>query len=122
MRVLQRYSDQFKTDALTILDRSDLTLSQVARNLGVPHWTLRSWYNTAEMAKQQKKRKPKGSASKGASKIPRYVSAQPAEENDAERIARLEAELKESRREVEALKLDREILKKAAAFFVKESE
>ena len=119
MRVIRRYSEDFKTDALAILHRSDQTLSQVARNLGVPHWTLRDWYNTAEMAKRQKKQTRQKPVS---SKVPPHVSAQPGEETDAERIARLEAELKESRREVEALKLDREILKKAAAFFVKESE
>jgi transposase len=114
MRVLRRYSDEFKTDALALLDRSDQTLSEVARNLGVPHWTLRGWYRMAEMAKRKKKQP--------AAKTDRYVSTGPGTESDAERVARLEAELKAARKEVESLKLDREILKKAAAFFVKESE
>jgi len=119
MRVLRRYTEEFKVDALAILKRSDLSLSAVAHNLGVPPWTLRAWYNKAEMAKRKKTAKPKGSASK----IPRFVSPPTMEEEtDIERIARLERELSDARKENESLKLDREILKKAAAFFVKESE
>lgn len=119
MRVLRRYTEEFKTDALAVLKRSDLSLSAVAHNLGVPPWTLRAWYNKAEMAKRKKTAKPKGSSSK----IPRFVTPRETEEEtDPERIARLERELSEVRKENDSLKLDREVLKKAAAFFMKESE
>jgi transposase len=45
-----------------------------------------------------------------------------ANETPEQRVARLERELDRLRKENESLKTDREILKKAAAFFAKESE
>src|ERR1043165_475044 len=106
MRVLRRYTEEFKADALIVLERSDLSLSAVANNLGIPPWTLRAWYNKAQMAKRKSTAKPKGSSSK----IPRFVSPPGTEkETDVERIARLERELSEVRKENDSLKLDREI-------------
>jgi transposase len=46
----------------------------------------------------------------------------PAGETAEQKLARLERENTALRKEVESLRTDREILKKAAAFFVKESE
>jgi hypothetical protein len=50
------------------------------------------------------------------------VVGKPGRETPEQRLARLEHENAKLRREIESLKVDREILKKAAAFFVKESE
>jgi transposase len=76
----------------------------VAADLGIPDKTLRYWH---EMAKRRKK---------GPPAIPR------AGESAAQRLERLERENAQLRRENEELKMDRAILKKAAAFFAKESE
>jgi transposase len=57
---------------------------------------------------------------KQAKRTPTEVAA--ANESAEQRVARLERENGRLRKEVESLKMDREILKKAAAFFAKESE
>jgi transposase-like protein len=60
---------------------------------------------------------------KGKGKIPRQVVARLREgESVEERAARLERENAVLRKEVDSLRMDREILKKAAAFFAKENE
>ncbi len=113
MRVRPTYSEQFKTDALTLLDETDRTLTQVARDLGVAAWTLRAWYNKREMAKRTKRKPLAASAAAG---VPSK------QETWEERAQRLERENGALRKRVDSLEMDREILKKAAAFFAKESE
>jgi transposase len=103
------YTDQFRTDAVDLLRRTDRTLTQVAADLGIPLSTLREWYLQDEMAKK----------SKGTKKDSTGV---PAAEPPEQRLARLERENEKLRKENESLRMDREILKKAAAFFAKESE
>ena len=58
-----------------------------------------------------------------AKRTKKPASAKPLEaESPDERIARLERENERLQKKVESLETDREILKKAAAFFAKESE
>lgn len=52
---------------------------------------------------------------------PKVSGALEAEETPEQRVARLERENAALRRENDTLRMDREILKKAAAFFAKES-
>jgi transposase len=58
---------------------------------------------------------------KVAKKAPPLPSA-PKDETAEHRAARLERENARLRKEIDQLRMDREILKKAAAFFAKESE
>jgi len=88
----------------------------VARDLGVSSTTVRSWYLHAEMAKKRKK--PKVPLADASSAVADAVERESAKEQ----VRRLERELAVAQKQVEELKLDREILKKAAAFFAKESE
>jgi transposase-like protein len=104
------YTAEFKADAVELLRTTERTLVQVAKDLGVSYWSLREWYKKAEMAKNQK---PGTTARR-----PRA----PAEETPEQRLLRLEREVALLRKENESLKMDREILKKAAAFFAKENE
>lgn len=104
------YTDDFRTDALNLIRRGDRTVKQVAQDLGVPYWTLRGWVQDERMAKRRKKEHGK------------VASAGPATESPQERIARLERENERLRKENDSLRTDRAILKKAAAFFAKESE
>jgi transposase len=109
MRV-RNYDSQFIRDAVDLLERSDRYLATVAQDLGVSESTLRYWYKTRDMPKKKRGRPPKVTAA--------VVQA----ESPAEKLERLERENRELRKEVEDLKSARDILKKAAAFFAKESE
>ena len=104
------YTAEFKADAIELLRTTERTLGQVAKDLGVSYWSLREWYRKAEMAKNKK--------AGVAPSRPRP----PAEETPEQRVLRLEREVVALRKENESLQMDREILKKAAAFFAKENE
>ena len=111
----RRYDDSFKQGALELLARSDRTMHAVATDLGIEPSTLRDWYNKAQMAKKGKLPLAKRKASAAS-----MVISDP--QSDKERIAQLERELEVLRKKNEELEMDRAILKKAAAFFAKESE
>jgi transposase len=111
MRVRPTYTDEFKADAVAHLRRSDQSIRQVAEGLGVSDESLRAWYKREEMAKK------KGKGVKKAVPTTAHKG-----ESAEERAARLERENAALRKEVDSLRMDREILKKAAAFFAKESE
>jgi transposase len=105
------YDREFREDALELLRKSDRTLGAVAESLGIPKTTLWGWYN-ADMAKKGKK------MARSPGKLPvRAPDAETAEE----KVARLEAENTGLRKQVDELEMDKAILKKAAAFFAKES-
>ena len=108
MGVYAIYDDEFKANAAAMVARGDRSAVTVASDLGVPLNTLRYW-----IASRRMKRKRKGA--------PPAVAG-PTKETDAEKIARLERENSALRKDVESLRTDREVLKKAAAFFAKESE
>ena len=107
MRVSDQFTKEFKSDALKLIQRGDRSISQIARDLGINHWTLRNWCKSDPVL-----RKAKASA----------ATSPPAKETPEQRMARLERENERLRKENESLRVDREILKKAAAFFAKESD
>jgi transposase len=88
-----RYPAEFRSDAVALVRSSGRPIAQVAKELGVNHETLRTWVRTAEAAERP------GAVAESA--------------KDAE-LARL-------RKEVAELKLEREILRKAAAYFARET-
>ena len=87
-----RYSAEFKAEAVRLVRASSDPLAKVARDVGVNPETLRLWVQAA-------------------------VAARAAPVTDDER-----AELRRLRREVRELRMERDILKKATAFFAKQSE
>ncbi|MFU8804199.1 MAG: transposase [Bradymonadaceae bacterium] len=93
-RTRPTYCDDFKADAVRLVEEENLPVARVARDLGVHKNTLRNWVDAARFE------------STGGS--------MPAGEDDR-------AELVKLRRENRILREEREILKKAAAFFAKES-
>lgn len=88
------YPPEFKAEAVRLVGSSDRSLSRIAKDLGIADQTLRNWVQHAEI-------------------------------DDGIRDALVPSEREELchlRREVRTLRQEREILKKAAAFFAKESD
>lgn len=88
-----RYPAEFRSDVVALVRSSGRPIAPVAKELGVNHETLRTWVRAAQAAELP------GAAAESA--------------KDAE-LARL-------RKEVAELKLEREILRKAAAYFARET-
>lgn len=88
-----KYPEQFRKDAVELVRSSDRPLRQVVRELGVNHENLRNWVRTAARF---------GVTSPGC------VSAGESEE------------LRALRKRVAELELEKDILRKAAAYFAKE--
>ena len=92
----RNYSKQFKIDAVKLLTEQGYKISEAARNLEINHNSLRRW------KKQFETESNKAFPSKG-------------------RMAPEKEELHRLRKENKRLRMEREILKKATAFFAKES-
>ena len=90
-----RYTAAFRADAVTLVRSSGRSIPSIARDLGVNTQSLRNWLHQAAI-----------DAGNGRS----------GDLTTAER-----EELRRLRREVHVLQQEREILKKAAAFFAKET-
>ena len=88
-----RYSKEFRDEAVRLVLENKVTQAQVARDLGVNIWTLRDWVNAGRRI-----------SNPDTSRRPETVD----EEN------------RRLKRELTVLKQEREILKKAAAYFAKE--
>ncbi|HTJ44832.1 MAG TPA: transposase, partial [Kofleriaceae bacterium] len=100
----------FREQAVALLERTELPIVEVARSLGIPSDTLGAWYRQ-EMTRRRNK--PKVVAASAGAMPPETVQ---------QKLARLERENAALKKKIEDLQLDRDILKKAAAFFAKESE
>jgi len=92
----RKYTREFKLEAVKLIKERGVTVAQAARDLGVHATVLHNWVRQF--------------ASDPQHSFPGHGQMKP---EDAE-IARL-------RREVTKLKAERDILKKAAAYFAKES-
>ena len=110
MRVRPKYTEEFRQDAVRVMKGTDRTFGQLSEDLGVSTWTLRQWYKESVVPKKSRKQR-KAEAAK-------YQG----EETPEHKLARLERENAALQKENDSLRMDREILKKAAAFFAKESE
>jgi len=89
-----KYGLEFKRDAVALVRTTGRPINQVARGLGLSHETLRSW------AKQDRIDRGQGNA----------------EELTTSQLE----ELRRLRRQVKELEAEREILRRAAAYFAKE--
>jgi transposase len=91
-----KYPEQFRRDAVELVRSSGRSLREIGQELGVNHETLRNWVNAAKTAE---------AAQRGSSG---QVSADEVEE------------LRRLRKKVAELELEKDILRKAAAYFAKE--
>lgn len=97
MRTRTIYTDEFKSEAINMAVSSDLTISDVANNLGLKYKTLYNW------VKQSMPDTPSTSAGKN-------------------KIKDLESEVRRLKKELKQTKEERNILKKAAAYFASEKK
>ena len=88
------YPEEFRREAVGLIRSGQRSLAEASKSLGVSQQTLRNWLKQAD------------------------VDAGVAEGLSGEE----REELRRLRREVRVLREEREILKKAAAFFAKENE
>jgi transposase len=88
------YPPEFRREAVALYARTDRTLGEIAGDLGVSRESLRLWVQQAQIERGER-------------------DGLTGDERE---------ELRELRRRVLLLEQEREILKKAAAFFVMESE
>ncbi len=90
----RRFTAEFKEEAVRLLSRSGRPLAQVARELGINDQVLRSW------------KRASGSGSPSGGGVGHFT---------------LEEENRRLRTDLARVKEERDILKKATAFFAKES-
>ena len=90
------FSEEFKRNAVNLVENEGYSIPSAAKAVGVDSSVLRRWYNKFSCESE-----PSGS--------------------DATK-EQLEAEVKRLRKELADAKLDNEILKKATAYFAKESQ
>jgi transposase len=111
MRVTRpTYTEEFRQDAVVLMKETDRSFKEVARDLGIAEWSLRQWYKRSEVRKKSKKEEKTEPVARLGNESPE------------QKLARLEREVQSLRKENDSLRMDREILKKPAAFFAKESE
>lgn len=93
----RQYTDEFRQEAVKQVIDGGRAIRQVARSLEMSAGTLGNWVATAKKGQALSKRLP------------------------ATPVNELQAEVSRLRQEVARLKVEKEILKKAAAYFAKES-
>ena len=94
-RVMRSFTDEFKAGAVRLVLEEGKTSSEVARNLDLASSSVRTWVERA--------RADRGQGKPGALTT-----------EEREELSRL-------RKKVRQLEMERDLLKKAAAFFAKES-
>jgi transposase len=87
----KQYSDDFKREALRLLESSGKPLATVERELGLSHGLLRAWRK-------------------------RFQISESSNRLELSDMAQLKAELRRVKRELEIVQQERDILKKQSAF------
>ena len=95
-RKRRKHSKEFKEDAVNLVTEQGYQVSEAARNLGIHPNVLGRWKRELEVTEGD--------------------GATPGD------LVSMQSELKRLRKENKRLQMEREILKKAAAFFAKESD
>jgi transposase-like protein len=102
----RRYDEEFKREVVALILQGGRSINVLARELGISHWNLRDW----------KARYGTGAAAAG---LPARSAVQ-ARGGGASPVA-MAAEMVDLRRELEAVRRQRDILKKALAIVGQEN-
>jgi len=92
------YSKELREKAVKLITEDGLSIAEVGRRLQIPPQTVSNWvkaYKEGTLPAMGRNRKP---------------------------LAEVEAELARTKRELAEVKMERDLLKKAAAYFAKESQ
>ena len=92
------YSKELREEAVKLVTESGLSIPEAGRRLSIPTSTVRTWvnsYRAGTLPDVGKHRKP---------------------------LSEMEMELARVRRELAEVRMERDLLKKAAAYFAKESQ
>ncbi len=93
-----KYSDELREEAVKLVVDEDLSIQEAGKRLSIPTSTIRNWVSACRM----------GSLSNvGKTRSP---------------LSEIEMELARLKRELAEVKMERDLLKKAAAYFAKESQ
>ena len=92
-----RYTPEFRAEAVKLVLAQGLTLEEAALRIAMPKGTLANWVSAAKSGTDPKA--PPGSRS----------------------VAELEAEVSKLRKDLAVERMEKEVLKKAAAYFARES-
>ena len=91
------YTPEFRTEAVKLVLAQGLTIEEAAQRITIPKGTLANWVSAAKRATNPVA--PPGSRS----------------------VAELEAEVAKLRKELAVERMEKEVLKKATAYFARES-
>ncbi len=103
MKTRRKFTAEYKAEAVRLVLQEKLSVPEAARRLEISEKTLANWVRRARQ----------GQALNGSLNV---------ESRKAPTVSELEMEVSKLRAENARLKLEKEILKKATAFFVKESQ
>ena len=95
-RQSRRYSEDFKRSAVNLVTDEQYTFKAAAQAVGVSEKSLHDWH--------------------------KKFAPPPVPCGDGATVSELQAEIKRLRKELKRAELEREILKKATAYFAKESQ
>lgn len=95
MQAKKQYTDDFKKEAIHLLETSGKTVTQIERDLGISHGLLRKWQKRFQVNSK-------------TSKL------------ELSEVENSKAELRQMKRELEIARMERDILKKTVGIFSKD--
>ena len=95
MQAKRQYSEEFKKEAIHLLETSGKRLSEIERDLGIPHGLIRNWQKRFHV-------------NPTTSKL------------ELSEVEQLKGELRQMKRELEITRMERDILKKTVGIFSKD--
>lgn len=113
---MKRYTEEFKQEAVRLAGVGDRTLGELAKDLGISKHTLFFW------TKEWRKRNVQGNASNKAGRNSERYAGDGSHSRPSPRLTPDQEEIRRLKRELAVVIEEREILKKATAFFAKESK